>query len=520
MNSNLHQFLPAEAAHEGYSIRVVLQLILSWWWILLLGTAAGVGVALLANTVATPLYVAESTIVVQGGQRPGSGSVSDLQASRDLAATLTFLVTRRDVLESVIDELGLAEGPEAFKTRISVSAQRSIITINSEHFDAVVAADIANTLAEIFIEDFQQRQFVQIAQFQVSLSQIGSLDSPTIQATQAATLAAQAATLTALGILDLALVPGAPSKPNTTLNLILGAIAGLVVAGVLASLREYTDDRIRMRVDDSHIELTSRSSIPILGRVPKARPKDFIGTFPIIGRAIEQVKQPKEPYNFIAANIEFALIDKPRKVIAISSAVPGEGKTTTAVNLGITFAQRGKTVLLVEADLRRPGIAVVLELSRSPGLTDVVLGTFSLERTVNETYVPGLSVLTTGALPADPASVLASSSFSELFIEICKSATVVIIDTAPILTVADSLILHSLVDGIVLVANEESTGTNLINKTVAMLGRTSTPILGVVLNKSSLPKGSYYEYGGYTEDRRSSTKRSQVKTFLTGLVRR
>ncbi|MFC4802558.1 CpsD/CapB family tyrosine-protein kinase [Neobacillus sp. GCM10023253] len=209
---------------------------------------------------------------------------------------------------------------------------------------------------------------------------------------------------------------------------------------------------------------------------------------------------PKSPiseqYRTVRTNIQFSSVDKEIRVIMVTSSGPAEGKSTTAANLAVTFAQLGKKVLLVDADLRKPTVHHTFGVTNLFGFTTVLTKQRTLENTINETEEPDLYVLTSGPIPPNPAELLSSKSM-EQFIEEAKSVfDYVIFDTPPLLAVADPQILANQCDGTILVVYSEKTEIDLAKKAKELLETAQSKLLGVVLNHKEVQKSDYYYYYG------------------------
>jgi capsular exopolysaccharide synthesis family protein len=208
-----------------------------------------------------------------------------------------------------------------------------------------------------------------------------------------------------------------------------------------------------------------------------------------------------EAYKTIRTNIQFSSVDNEIKVILIASSLPEEGKSTTSVNLAVTYAQESKKVLIIDADLRKPTLHRFFAKSNRTGLTNLLADQTSVHEAVMDTHIPNLFVLTSGAIPPNPAELLASKRMDHLLKELRSEFDVIIIDSPPTLAVTDSQILSSKCDGVVLVINHGKVKREAARKVVASLTHAKANLLGVVINNKELRKGesSYYYYYGSKE---------------------
>lgn len=203
-----------------------------------------------------------------------------------------------------------------------------------------------------------------------------------------------------------------------------------------------------------------------------------------------------EAFRMLRTNLQFLGLDKPLKSIAVTSAAPGEGKSTVAANLAVAFAQTGANVCLVDADLRRPMVAKLFGLDNWQGLTKAIISQNSLETTVRSTDVPGLSVLTSGPIPPNPAELLGSKRMGNLLADLEAQFDMVIVDTPPVLAVADAAVLAPKVGGMVLVVKAGASGRQQVVRAKEALTVVKANILGVVLHsvQAERSEGYYYYY--------------------------
>lgn len=210
--------------------------------------------------------------------------------------------------------------------------------------------------------------------------------------------------------------------------------------------------------------------------------------------AIDPKSPISEQYRTIRTNIQYSSIDQEIRAIMVTSSGPAEGKSTTAANLAVTFAQLGKKVLLVDADLRKPTIHHTFGVNNLFGFTTVLTKQRALEKTVLETGEQDLYILTSGPIPPNPAELLSSKSM-EQFIEDAKAEfEYIIFDTPPLLAVADPQILANQCDGSILVVYSEKTEIEPAKKAKELLANAQSKLLGVVLNHKEAKSGDYYYY--------------------------
>ncbi|MBY0219429.1 CpsD/CapB family tyrosine-protein kinase [Paenibacillus illinoisensis] len=208
---------------------------------------------------------------------------------------------------------------------------------------------------------------------------------------------------------------------------------------------------------------------------------------------------PKSPnseaYRKLRTNIQFSSIDSQIQTIMIASAVSGEGKTTTIGNLAVTYAQEGKKVLLMDTDLRKPAVHRMFNVPNHIGLTSVLSNQYSVSEVLRETFIEGLHVLTSGAIPPNPSEMIGSRKMTLLLEELKEQYDVILFDTPPVLSVTDALIISSLCDGVILVVNSGKVKKDVVKKAKAHLEHVNARILGAVLNNFQLSKiiAAHYE---------------------------
>lgn len=220
---------------------------------------------------------------------------------------------------------------------------------------------------------------------------------------------------------------------------------------------------------------------------------------------LEIVNRPKsvisEQIRTLRTNILFTSADVQIKKMLVTSSEQGEGKSTISANLAASFAQAGYRTLLVDADLRKPTQHKIFEQINVKGLSNLIAGQVSLEETVRQNVLPGLDLLTSGPVPPNPAELLGSLAMENLLIKLSEMYDLVLLDTPPVLAVADSQILGNLVDGSLLVVNSKLTHRDKVVDAKNQLDKSSSKTLGIVLNDLDKKEDGdyYYYYGEKTE---------------------
>jgi succinoglycan biosynthesis transport protein ExoP len=312
-------------------------------------------------------------------------------------------------------------------------------------------------------------------------------------------------------VVDPAMIPSTPSRPAKTRNIALAFLVGLVGGIGLALLREYLDNTVKTPDDvETLARLPSLAVVPTFGDSATSlkRPGLFKTASPNgHEKRIELVAQhlPKSQMSEAFRALRTALLlsqpDHPPQVILVTSALPREGKTTAAANLAVTLAQLGDKTVLVDADLRKPGVGRLLNLGtgKYAGLSSYLAGVSTLELvTVPHPAIPNLAAIPTGPLPPNPADLLSSHKLAEAISELRKKYKFVVIDSPPIMAATDAVILSVQADGVLLVVRSGETPKEAFTRTRDLLISVKAHLLGVVLNAvdSSAPD-YYYSYRYY-----------------------
>lgn len=220
----------------------------------------------------------------------------------------------------------------------------------------------------------------------------------------------------------------------------------------------------------------------------------------ITSRSLVAHKDPKSPiaeqYRTIRTNIQFSAVDKEFETLMVTSAGPGEGKSTTSANLAIVLAQQGKKVLLIDADLRKPTMQYTFHVENIVGLTNVLTHQAELNDAIEETGIENLHILTSGPIPPNPAELLGSKAMQELITSVKADYDLILFDTPPVLAVTDAQILSNQCEGVILVVHSGKTEVDAITKAKELLTNAKAKILGVVLNQKSQKNSNYYYYYG------------------------
>lgn len=436
--------------------------------------------AVLITALTPRVYQATTTIFVASNATADPASqYSGVIAAQTQAATFADIVTSKKILDQVRTDLNLALTNQELAAKISATApdQRALVQISVDDGSADGAAAIANSVAKAFVSVVAEDNTPDGASAStVKLTQTSPADAPT-----------------------------SAIEPNATLNIGLGIILGILAGIALAIARDVLDRRIK---DADALEKVS--GVPTMGIIIED-PKT--ARYPIAAHASAH-NQRAENFRQLRANLQFANVDQHPRVIAITSSIPGEGKTTAAINLAATLAETGFTVCLVDADLRRPSVGKALGLPDSVGLTSVLIHQVGVMEALQNAG-SNLHVLTSGPTPPNPSEVLASSYVRDVIRSLLDHVDYVVLDTAPLLPVADGSEVAALADGSLLVVQYSETTDSQVKRALQNMRRVDAKVLGAVLNRVPVKhnKGEYaYSYYRPESPKRAHTRPAEVRS--------
>lgn len=430
-------------------------------WILILGLGLLGGLAALAFDSTLPtLYKATSSVFVT--TQRGETTSELVQGSTFTQANVQSyarLATMPIVLEPVIAELDLDISSPALARAITVDTPLNtvIIEITASSPDARESAEIADAVTTSLSAAVAQ------------LAPEGPDGEPAITMTTVAP----------------AQVPSFPYAPNTRFIVLTGVLAGLAVAFIFAIASEAFDTRVRNAAGLARV-----TDAPLLGRVGRRRGRNSSN---LVMRTDPHGPQA-EAYRHIRANLEFADVDRRVRALIVTSALAGEGKSTTSINLALALAERFDRVLLIDADLRRPSIGRQCEIEDSVGLTTVLLGEVAVADAVQR-WAGVLDILPSGVVPPNPGQVLGSTAMADLMSELIRSYSFIIVDTPPLLPATDALGLAHMTDGAIVVARYKWTRRGQLARAIESLVAVRARVIGIVLDRVPVAAASASYYG-------------------------
>lgn len=430
------------------SVRDLLRVLREQWWIPALAVVVSVAAAAGAWLVLPTQYTSSVTLYFSAQADSGvdNGYNLELMAQQRVASYVDLASSDR-VAREVVDRLALDETPGVLRQQISVSSepQTTVMDVTVTGASPEQVAAVANTVGDV-VSDL-----------------VGEFEPTTDAGT--ATVSVRA--------LEPAAVPTEPSSIKLLTALVLGVLGGLVVGVAAALVRDALDRSLR-----STQQLRAASGVGNLAVIPldphgTARPL-------IVGEGNWQSARA-EAFRRLRTNLRVTDLPADHSVIVVTSASPGEGRTTTVCNLAIAIASTGRRVAVVDADLRRPGVSDLLGLTSGVGLTDVLADGRVLPQEAVQTWAPGpFDVLTSGPQVSNPGELLTSVRMKEALLDLRERYDVVLVDAAPLLPYADAAVLAPWTDGVVLVCRYGRTSAADVAEAAQAVDAVSAYLIGTV----------------------------------------
>lgn len=519
-------------------LRQLSRLVRRWWWLLLLASVIAAGTAYWSSSRQAPLYSATATLLINPSQTQGQQELTGLQAGERLGATYQRLVATDPILRAVIDRLALPVTVDELRERVTASAVTGtqLLRISVSDTDPVRAAEIANAVATEFptliaqqtaelsgtarealdrqIADTEQRiddleQEIQaieqgdadnlanaqgeLASLRASLNQFRSSYSDLLLRRQEMEIN-EAATQNRVTVWEAARIPEDPYAPRTALYTLLALAAGFLIAAGAVILLEYLDNTVKSDTDLAG--LVGAPLLAAISRVANVRSglnQRFVQGQPKSGAA--------EAVRLLRTNLEFAAAAQEIATLGVTSPGPGEGKSTVTANLAIAMAQGGYSVVVVDADLRRPTQHRIFDVRNDRGLTTLLIHPdMAWHAAATKTETDGLLLIPSGPIPPNPADLLGLGRFGQLLEELGQAVDIVLIDTSPVLAVSDPLVVGTSVDAMAVVCLAGRTRRDTLQRAVELLRQGGIRLVGVVLNGQQARAGEGYYYGYYGQE--------------------
>jgi len=472
-----------ETDAQGLDLRDYLRILRKNWWLVLTSAALGAAGAGIFSLMSTPMYQASTSLYVSVRSQ-SEGGVSELTQGGTYArqAVLSYVdvVESAIVLEPVITDLGLDMTVDELAGMVSAESPTNTVLINIDVTgpDPEQTAAIANSVGQNFSD-----------------AVVGVLEKPT----------GETASPVQISTIQAATAPSAPVSPNTTRNVALGLMLGLMVGLGAAVLRSALDTHVRSQEDVERV-----TDVPILAGIiddPKADKNRLV-----VHMSPRSVRA--ESFRSLRTNLQFVNVDSSPRSFVVTSAAPNEGKTTVATNLAISLAQTGASVVVMDADMRKPSVAKFMGVDGTVGLSNVLVGMVELEDVLHQwggKYE--LFVLPAGRIPPNPSELLGSEEMQRLVNRLTERFDYVIIDSPPVLAVTDAAIMSRLVGGTIVVAGVGVARRNDVVAALDALGGIANRIVGIVLTRvPSKGPDSYYHYGRYEYARETAEPGTESPT--------
>lgn len=510
-------------------ITAILIPLRKWWWLILISMLIATTSSFLTTRKQSDIYHTSATLMVGRTIENPNPNTGELHLTQQLVTTYVDIANRRPVREGTMESLGLEWLPQ-YWVRAVANTQLIEIAVNATDPERAraVANELANQLIlqspdvtaeeqereefiaqqldtlEIQIEETEQQIPLKRAELREEVSasrraeiedEIKSLESTlnNLQSNYGLLLSnTQHRAVNTIHIVEPAFLAEKPIDSDKETTILLGAMIGFVLAAGAAYLLEYLDDTLKNPAD-----------------VQKVLALATLGTIPTINMANEDelvvVTQRKsaaaEAYRILRTNLQFAALERGPQSLLVTSPALAEGKTQTAANLAAALAEAGWRVILVDLNFRNPRLHRLFNLERDRGVTSALLATeLNLEEHLQETHVPGLSVLTSGLQPPNPSELLGTTRMKTLLATLKAAADVVVVDSPPATSLADTAILSTRVDGVLLVVDAKKTRPEIAKRTQIALQQVNANIIGVLLNRMPKGKSGYYYHNQSASD--------------------
>lgn len=456
------------------TIQDFVKLLRNRWLLICLTIVISILGAVTINLLTTPLYQASTRLFVS---TTSGTSASDIyqgnRLSQERVISYTELLMGETLAQRTINKLDLEMTAEDLRHRVKARSKPDTVLIDVTVTDEspVRARDIADALSDEFVV------------------MVRELETPEDGARPDARVVVE----------QRASIPNKPVIPKKSRNIAVGIGLGVLLGFGLAILRDLLDNTVK---DRETLEQTT--GVGLTGTIPldKERRKEAAITFENDHSVIA------EAFRKLRTNLQFLAVDDPPRVIVVTSSMPGEGKTTTAINLALALAEAEHNVVIVDGDLRRPKLDAHLGLVGTVGFSTVLAGGASLTDVLQQTRFSGLSALTSGTIPPNPSELLGSLAAKKILDELRTSYDYVIVDSSPLLAVTDAAILSANADGVLIIARFKQSKREHLTQAVGSIKDVGARLLGAVFTMTPVRGGGTYSYSYRYESRNGSGSRS------------
>lgn len=428
--------------------------------IILCALILGAGAYAYASTLPKSYRSYASVIVIPEQGQNTSELIQGSTYVQNIVQSYALLVTTPYVLDPVIDDLSLPMSAAVLANRITVQTPLNTVMIELSVVDSSPqeAQAIAAAVTDSLVKSVDQLS-----------PKVGN--KPAVKLT----------------IVSPASLPRSYVAPNRRLYAMVGGGIGLLLGLGIAVLRQLLRSRVSGPEDVAEI-----TDLPVLGSVPLVSRSASV---PLEVTAVPG-GQVSESLRGVAANLRFVTVDRPARIVVVTSARSGEGKTSLAVALGLTIAETGRRTLIIDADLRHPSVAPLIGIEGSVGLTTVMLHDCSLEDAIQPWGNDHLSILPGGRQSPNPGQLMSSGQLAELLHTVSGQFDLVIVDTPPVLAVSDALWTAPATDGVIVVGRVRKTPLKSLHEAIEAVSATHARVLGIVLNASRDKRDQRYHSGG------------------------
>jgi receptor protein-tyrosine kinase len=433
------------------------------WILIIVTTLLAITGAVTATLLTTPRYEASTRLFVSA---TAGATANDIyqgnRYSQERVLSYTELLMGDTLAQRTIEKLGLGVDSTKLRENVTATAKPDTVLIDVTVTDEspVRARDIADALSDEFV--------IMVRELETP-EEGGKPDSRVVVEQRAS-------------------VPTAPITPKPVRNIGIGLAVGLLLGVGLAVLRDVLDNTVKSR--EMAEEITGAG---LVGNIPldKERRKEPAISFDGDNSSIA------EAFRKLRTNLQFLAVDNPPRVIVVTSSMPNEGKSTTAINIALALAEAEHDVVLVDGDLRRPRLDMYLDLVQTVGFSTALTGRAPLSDVLQKTRFPGLTVLTSGAVPPNPSELLGSQAAKRVLDQLREQFDYVIVDSSPLLAVTDAAILAAAADGVLVMARFGETRHERLAHAVGILRDVGAPVLGVVFTMTPSRRDASYGYSYY-----------------------
>jgi receptor protein-tyrosine kinase len=458
------------------TIQDFVQLLRTRWVIICVTIAVAVSGAVALTLLTTPLYQASTRLFVS---TTSGASASEMYQgtlfSQQRVLSYTKLIMGETLAQRTIDKLDLDMSATALQAKVKASSAADTVLIDVSVLDEspVRARDIADAMSDEFVTMVSE----------LETSEAGVKPDARVVVEQRAS------------------VPETPVIPKPARNLAIGLALGVLLGIGFAFLRDRFDNTIKNRR-----MLEEITEVGLVGNISFDKERR---TDPAISFASDN-SPIAEGFRELRTNLQFLEVDNPPRVLVVTSSLPGEGKTTTAINLALALAEAEHNVVLVDGDMRRPKLDKSLGLVGSVGFSTVLTGRATLHEVLQKTRFEGLTVLTSGAIPPNPSELLGSLAAKKVVSELRGHFDYVVIDSSPLLAVTDAAILAAASDGVLVMARFAGTKRDQLAHAIGNLKNVGAPILGAVFTMTPARGRGSYSYSYYGEVEGTTSPRAGI----------